>query len=344
MNPGFSIPEFIRYAEGKLPALKAAVKRQLDQPEVIEGLANLACTSSWDALTAFLRDSPNAAAVASRIDQTAWETAQLSRESGRPESIFALAQALNRLGRPELAEAPGRVLIRKPEPRHWDAPGIGLPQVGNALRLGQPEGTEAMRRFLSSVVTRPWLERQYNTANSGTIAGTLYSLWIYLDEPVLNHFRIVALEERVRRELADLQAKDAEQLSQAIQLLGCATLVRIPIDLRVDWPGDLEIEAALQRPTPPGSLSDIGHVQVQQWLGLREAARLCGEGRLRVNALVGDQILALWKKAEGRTERHRALNALMIPWLEACARAGWCLVADPVPLRALFTAPSSRPK
>lgn len=337
-TPLHFIPSFIRYAEAKLPNLKEAMERQLQEPAVIDELARAACASSWDGLVNFLKTCPSARDVVARIDLNAWETEQLRKRPEKADFMHSLFKELQKVGRGELAEAPARALVRHADPRYWHTPVIGLQHVGNALRLSKPEGTDTKLRFLKSVVTSDWLRGQYENpkATAGTIAAALYGLWANTEDQILSHFRIPALTLRVQREMAKLRDIGVEELSWAMQLLGCAALCGVYIDSRVDWPNDAQIGELVERNIPE-ERDDIGHIQAQLWLGLREMARLRRREQIGVKASLGERMLALWKNAQGRTERQEALNALMRQWLEACARAGWWLQPDPLPIAELLS-------
>jgi hypothetical protein len=78
---------------------------------------------------------------------------------------------------------------------------------------------------------------------------------------------------------------------------------------------------------PKGDLAEIGFVQVQLWLGLRELVRL-RPGQVRIAPEFGAPVLSLWKNAKPELERHRYINKIMLPWLDRCAQSGWILVRE----------------
>ncbi len=335
------IPAFLEYAEGKLPRLKSAVNKLLQEPETIERLGTAACASSWDGLLRFLRKYSNAPEVLATIDREAWNEAQLVRRPKKADVMHSLFRELRKLGHPDLSEAPARALVRHADSRYWHKPVIGLHHVGTALRLANQEEGATKLRFLKSVVTKEWLQAQYENpkVTAGTIAALLYGLWTYPQEQVLSHFLISALKTRLQRETNNLQRLGVEQLSWAIQLLGCAALCEFYLSSPITLP-DTQINNLVGRKLPQGR-NDIGHIQVQLWLGLREMARVGPRTRIRINPTIGDRMLALWKNARGRSERQKTLNSLMIEWLETSQKAEWLLQADRVPFAKLLAADES---
>ncbi len=343
-TPLGAVSPFIEYAEKKLPGLMATVARQLGQEHVVGMYARAACASPWSGFVSFLRASPNAEAVVAQIDKAEWEAKQLTRAPQQADFVLTLFQRLRTYGRGDLAQAPARVLVRHPNPQHWHGTGMGLHHVGTVLMLARSEETETKLQFLRTVVTTKWLELQYKNpkTNGGTIATALYTIWSYQTDQVLNHFRIPELASRVQREMTSARRSRGQELSWAIQLLGCAALCRVEVPSSpTGWPDNPHIEEAVA----PHFLrvlreerTEIDHVQVQVGLGLREMARLRGADRVVVSADVGGKVLDLWRRARGATPRQSMLNALMIEWLEACAKAGWRLEPDPVPLADLVAA------
>jgi len=99
----------------------------------------------------------------------------------------------------------------------------------------------------------------------------------------------------------------------------------------VQWPDNNRLNDALEFAAPQPHLTAIGYIQVQLWIGLREMTRHHAD-EVIVPASSGEKILALWKNAEGFTDRHKALNTLMINWLERCAQHDWMLIPDATPL------------
>jgi hypothetical protein len=335
-SPLDSIPSFINYAKGKLPKLKGVVEGLLEEPAVIEELARLACSSPWGGLLGFLRSSPRAEAVVAKINKSRWECEQLSRRPKEADSVFDLVQQLGTLRRHELKNALALALVRNPELPLWNAAGVGLHQLGATLMLAKAVETEQKVHFLEAVIKKEWLQEQYaRKATVGGVAAMLYSLWGYQEEDVRSHFRIPELNERVRREVVDLGSRNGKQLFEAIQLLGCAALFGVSTDYTIQWPSDQQIEKALGAQSYKEKREDIGNIQAQLWLGLRETARRRGVPRVRVSADEGEQLLDMWKRSHGPTDRHKILNALMVEWLEECMKADWYLQPDSVALQEL---------
>jgi hypothetical protein len=199
------------------------------------------------------------------------------------------------------------------------------------MRLGRVAGTEAILRFLARIATPAWLEERYNEAPAYGIAASLFSLWGYYEQSILDHFRVEALKSRMIAEMRHLNTLTPEHLSAALQLLGCSALIGVYVDkTRVGWPNIGQIREAIRFTAPKSDMVTIGHIQIQFWLGLREMARM-QPGRITVQAALGNQVLTLWKNSVGYTTKQNVLNVWMIDWLERCAQSGWMLIADHTP-------------
>ena len=302
------------------------VARQLRKETVVAAHARAACSTASDDLVSFLRGSPNARDVVSKIDRNIWESEQLGRPQRQPNALFALFQELGRLNRNELKSAPALAWVRNPIQADGKILDVGLHQLGTALMLARAEERETTARFLKAVVKREWLQEQFaGNASTGTIAATLYTLWGYLEKEVRSYFDIRELRIRVEREVANLRSKDAKALFEAIQLLGCAVLFGLIIDCEIQGPSNHQIGSAFREQKFRNEREDIGNIEVQFWLGLREMARRRGPYWYKVPVAEGEKALVMWKKAKGPTPRHESLNALMTEWLERCSKAGWYL-------------------
>ena len=327
-TPLHFLPSILEYAERKLPDVHAALAGALAHPANLKILGETALRAPLDSLLKFLRLGSIADAVLAALDQDRWDKVRGEMKSEQPDYMPELCKQLNRVGRPELAEAPACALIVAAEALHWHSSVIGLRNVSQTLRLGRAAGPDAIFHFLDVVVTEPWLEEQYIDASPGSIAAGLYGLWGYYGQPVLDRFRTQALRNRVAAEIRRAHTAAVPLLSQVLQLLGSSSLLgEDASSTRVVWPNEGRIHEVLEYAAPKADSKEIGYIQAQLWIGLREMARLHADN-VRVQTPAGEQILELWVKANPTTDRLKALNTWMIGWLERCRAAGWLLIRD----------------
>jgi hypothetical protein len=182
------------------------------------------------------------------------------------------------------------------------------------------------------VVTESWLKKQYEAATAGTIAACLFNIWAYHGEHGAKHFLTGALGRRLAIELGRLRQIRGLELAGAISLFGCCSLLASTERVSPRWPTLGQTNEMLTVAAPKQNLTQIGHVQVQIWLGLREIIRRMPE-EVQIPSELGEPVLLLWRKAEPTTTRHTLLNSIMIQWLEGCSRSGWLLTREP---RSLF--------
>ena len=337
-TPLGDLASFLEYAELKLPKINNAIKRLLSKPVAIKELARFACSSSLSGLLKFLSTAALAQEIVDAIDRDAWDKARLSMASEQPNYFPSLVSQLNRLKHLELAEAPAHALLLAAEAPHWHAKVIGLHHLTQTLRLGRTAGIETILRFLDIIVTRSWLDTQYALASSGTIAASLYSLWGYHGEQVLNYFLTDSLISRVKSEAKKINRLNLAELSAVLQLIGVCILAGIdPNAISVPYPDNKRINEVIEFTVQQRDLDEIGHIQIQLWVSLYEMARLLSEN-IRVRPDIGKQILTLWKNAEGITKRHKVLNKSMVEWLERCAKSGWVLKPDDTSLKDIAAA------
>jgi hypothetical protein len=327
-TPLHFLPSILEYAERKLPDVHSALAGALADPANLKILGETALRAPLDSLLKFLRLGSIADAVLAALDQDRWDKVRGEMKSEQPDYMPELCKQLNRVGRPELAEAPACALIVAAEALHWHSSVIGLRNVSQTLRLGRAAGPDAIFHFLDVVVTEPWLEEQYIDASPGSIAAGLYGLWGYYGQPVLDRFRTQALRNRVAAEIRRAHTAAVPLLSQVLQLLGSSSLLgEDASSTRVVWPNEGRIHEVLEYAAPKADSKEIGYIQAQLWIGLREMARLHADN-VRVQTPAGEQILELWVKANPTTDRLKALNTWMIGWLERCRAAGWLLIRD----------------
>lgn len=263
-----------------------------------------------------------------RLNRGEWERFRLGLKFQQVKFFCDLAKLFQSLERPELMEEPARMLITAAERQHWHLPGVEFHHLSQVMRFGRVAGIEAVRRFMDHICTPAWLTEQYEEGSSGSLAYALFGLWGYYEQPILDHFRIEALEKRLIVEMRCLSILTPEFLSPALQLLGCSALIGVCIKkAEVRWPPVSMIRNVIRLTTPESEAVKFGHIQIQLWLGLREMARLRSD-RITVKADLGKQVLILWKNSAGYTNKQNLLNGWMIDWLERCAQSGWVLIPD----------------
>jgi hypothetical protein len=267
------------------------------------------------------------AQVIGKIDRSAWDRTRLANPPDQPDYMNHAAFLFQKLGRPELMESPAQAAILAADAASWHAPGVSIYHLSHALRLAHSLDPEVVEHFLSTVVTDSWLKEQYQYASAGSIAGSLFSTWAYHGEGVVHYFLTKDLTERLALEVNRLLRLRERDLSGAIGLLGCCSLLGTRLPNPKEWPEPQQIQDLIKFASPKGDLTEIGFVQVQLWLGLRELARL-RPGQLRIGPEFGAPVLSLWRNAKPERERHRCINKIMLPWLERCAQAGWILVRE----------------
>ncbi|HWR82009.1 MAG TPA: hypothetical protein VN285_01765 [Candidatus Deferrimicrobium sp.] len=331
-TPLSDLASFLEYAEHKLPDLRNSLYDRIEQSEGLSIIAEVACSEPLSSLLKFLKTTKVAAALVGAIDGRKWVRLRLGGGSEQPSFFPDLVGVFRRLGRPELGEAPARALIIGAEQQHWHVTGIGLNHLSHIMRLGRETGTEHIRAFLTRIVTPAWLKTQYEEAPAFGIAACIFALWGYYQQSILDHFCTEALESRVNAEIQYLNTHTPERLKDALELLGCSTLIGMHKNMRqIEGPGVSQVREVIRLTAPKDELTAIGHIQIQVWLGLREMARLWPE-HINVQAEIGNQVLVLWRQSTGYTNKQNVLNRWMIDWLEQCAQTQWTLIPDHTPL------------
>jgi len=130
---------------------------------------------------------------------------------------------------------------------------------------------------------------------------------------------------RLRAEANRFRRLPAPLLSGAIQFTGCCGLAGMVLSTATAWPTVEQVHEVLTFAAPRVGMTEIGYVQVQLWLGLREVARLCSN-EIRIPKQLAEPIRELWYNAKPTLERHVLLNTVMIPWLDRCSESGWVLI------------------
>ena len=304
----------------------------------VDSLSRSVCESSLSGLTALLGVISFPAQLVTAIDKDAWEANWRGRAAEPPHYFHSLSKMLNNYGRTDLLEAPACAMIRTENPHNWDPSHNTIRDISHLLRIGHTAPQADVARFLDLLLTDEWLDRQCANAHVCTWAAALFSIWGYHGRSVASRFVTAALQRRLGYTISTMDTIGAQELSESLQLLGALSVVVGVADCsHARWPSAQQLNAAIDHADTVGSgrcMDTIGFVQVQLWVGLREMARLRRFPEVCLSSVAGDSVLSRWLDSEPPTDRHRALNDVMLPWLGKCAAKDWTLVAESAPLDA----------
>jgi hypothetical protein len=263
--------------------------------------------------------------LVSAVDRTAWDRIRIATPAMQPSCVHTAAGMFQLLDRAELMEAPARASILSADVPSWHGPDVCLHDLSQVLRLGRPVEPRALQSFIEAVATESWLAGQYRSASAGTIAAALYSIWAYYGDRTLRWFITDSLHARLRVEVNRFRRLPTPLLSGAISLAGVCGLSGMVLSTAAAWPTVEQVYEVLAFAARRVGMTEIGYVQVQLWLGLREVARLCSD-EIRVPKQLAEQIREIWHNSKPTLERHVLVKAVMIPWLDRCSESGWVLI------------------
>ena len=235
-------------------------------------------------------------------------------------TLFATRCA--QVGRDDLKASIVTTLLKRAQPRDFPPGGNTLMNVAWLLRnMGEGDAQFSLP-FLEALCVDGWLATLFAKSQCGYLASGLCSLALYLPRAVVDRFYHPGLRQRLELELVNRLGRRPDRLSQAIQLLGCASLC------------GLRGEAAWFATLPPDALrslpveilphrreaSSVEHRQWQLWFGLRVATSLTGKTLELPPGLIA-QTLTLWRASLAASSQqpdsteHR-INREMVAWLE----------------------------
>jgi hypothetical protein len=117
-----------------------------------------------------------------------------------------------------------------------------------------------------------------------------------------------------------------------LRLIGVAALFGLELPpLALSWITDGHLGEALATRLPDSAHPELGALQTQLWLGVREVATKLYRP-FRITPETGEMFRALWHSADSENEKIKRLNEVMTDWLDRCARGGWQLLPDREPL------------
>lgn len=349
-TPLGDLAEFLKFAKTGIPKIFDALIVTLNSKEYRDKLVEKFMNARIEQLTSFVIyvkdkiEQVDLLPIFEAIEITEWDKYRDRLAVDQLDNIKNFADIATMYGLPELTVGPARNIIVKTVSREQHSETLGLHHISCALRFGRDVGDDEIKRFLDIIATEDWIDRQYKSRETkpGSIAAFLYSIWAYNSRTILKAFLTDVLKSRLESEFVRFyMLKIPKYISGKVQFIGIAALIGLgTYGMEVKLPGNGFIIEALNWPTPLDELDNLGHIQIQFWLGLRDLARLRPR-EISVPAVTGEKVLELWKEANDNIEteaetdakpeikRFKTLNADMIKWLEKCKANGWQLVDAP---------------
>ena len=327
-KPLGSLAAFLRYAREAGSGL-AEVAKAVESQVCVQTLSRAAAEATLNELSGFLSTSWIGANVVAAIDADRW---QESRANLDDEPLSTLCAAIVRLvgsGRPTLAvplALEATALSRLPEWRE----GYRLHGLGYTVSVLTEEHSCRLHRFLDMLCDGQWPASQMHQASTGSLTGTLFSLWPRLEQSQLKRFECrlgdIAFARRHHR------LHNIESIRRGLCLIGTASLfhTRVPDDVAKLY-GRKQVAPLICVTQPQSPRVDITGQEVQLWLGLRAISTYL-QTSIAVPSTLGEAALKRWRASCPKLQKHTALNEVMIAWLRRCSAVGWNLIADTVPL------------
>ncbi len=327
-EPVGSVGAFLDFVEDhELSVVHSEFTSFLGRPDVVRHLARRLCSADLTELYNLTRSKAReiVEAAAAVIDITDWNRRELSKEPLDQLNLGAMALVV--LGRPDLAAPLALEAIGEARYAEWRK-GYRLRTLGYIAHPTFSADSARLERFLDEVCSYRWLRNQMRRASVGSLAGSMFALWGSLPTEQLRRF-----EKPLRMELEEpnkCRTGDDSATAALLSLIGTASLFGIRPQKDVGRRcSSMSLDTIVQK-RHSAVVEQITALEVQLWLGLRAVASNCrAEGR--VAASLGEAALERWRRSEPKSEKHQALNLVMIEWLERCAASGWKLLADPTP-------------
>ncbi len=333
-SPVQVLGDFLSYTARapKLMPVYKGLTAILSQPDSLIQLAHLLEVQQLSHVLFALNSN-----VAAEIWQAAFELIDLERwnqtrlQERRPNiDAFARFQKLAfKRHRIELARAPALRLLRGSDSNDWHRRGVHLGQLSHVVRLAKEATFDELDQFLNHIATPEWLDALFNSEQTGGLAGSLQA---FADNLLPKHWELFdrdSLKQRIVRELND-QSRP-QSIDDAFSLLGAAAAMNIRTQLHlINWPSENFLAKLVEKRAPIPDRINIGPLQIQFWLGLREMARVRAN-QICLPAEQSEQILVLWRaKRDNQVDfqlppHAQSLNASVIAWLERCQAEGWRL-------------------
>jgi transcriptional regulator with XRE-family HTH domain len=319
---------FLNFAatEPRLVKVRSYLIDRLQEPRMVKVLAARACRETWTSLLSLFSVPGLSDKIVLAIQKDAWDSARAAERAVRPDFFASLAIRLRNLGRPELAQVPARVVMREANSQHWTTHTVHVRHLSHLLSLASPTSKDEQRRFLDKVLMPEWLDRQYEKASAGSLAGAIFSLLVSLDQENWQKFALPALGERAWRELSRINGEDLEHCAEALSLFGMAyainpdfARVRQFLPIGSQWMNRIIL---MSNPSPHQSRITIR--QMQLWLGVRALVRLQA-APIKLEEYLGDCMLGVIRVSIPQAQKTGGFTSQLHNWLEASAKNDWIL-------------------
>ena len=326
---------FLRYAQQELPEVHAALRMALSDPSRVTTLMESVLRTPFEHLASFLQYAQwNLPEVHAALFKAFGDGRDLPfiDEAVKPIYLANVLAVLTSFGRTDLCEA---VVLRALEPGSragWRDQNATLVPLSWVARLAVQFAAKDLDRFLSAVATEAWVARSYTRLSEGPLAGALFALWGALDRRQLARFTTHSLTKILRQKLRNSLCQTGHQTAESLSLIGVGRLLGLDIPaIALSKIDDRGVAKALDARMPKRSPPELGVLQAQIWLGIREVAQR-RQRPLRIAPRTGEAFREMWLLADPINEKLRRLNQVMIAWLDGCAGAGWQLIPDDEPL------------
>jgi hypothetical protein len=310
-------------------------------------LASRAHTTPIPQLAGFLRHAPDAVVRIALADFTTQYVAELASSGSMDGATWIAARCLE-VERNELAEALLGALLYRADYRDFPPRGNGFANLAWLLNHAPSAASCHVPDFLDALCTRKWLGWQYTNASCGVLAAGLRIIALGQPPQVCERFRNPGLGIRLGKEFSEFAKSGQERRSEAVQLLGSASLFGWTVQLEglagldPSMFAELPLLALPHRPEAEW----VEHWQYQLWIGLRVIAFVTRR-RLRVPPELIQQTMTLWQANLAYSEESALVaefdvNQSMIDWLKICIQKGQGLI--PLPLEERMTPGKPAPR
>jgi len=340
-TPLHSLASFLEYAKTLMPKVWQALADTLADQKNRQTLLQATLTTGFSNLAGFMSylggALPNVAEalnteMAREFNASGIEHVRLQVLPGDPRGFPDAERVLLGCGCRDLARALAGRLIEAADRSVWHVRGVHFNEVTTVLRLANTGDEPAIRRFLDQVVTKDWLQTQYEKVPPQLIAIALHVLWAYTPHYVCDHFLAAFPIPRVEAFIRFLHQVGPARAIPNIELLGASSLFNVDIcGTTRQWPTQAGLDEIARHFFCGLGEKRLDSHQILFLAGLREMVRRRAH-RIRFAPEIGERALTLLKATDSPLPNHQRLDAWLSDWLDRCAKHGWQLLRDNIPV------------
>jgi len=333
-TPPDQLASFLPFARKHMPKLAQTLVEAMLREPILGAVAERWLKYGPGNLAALFKQEGELTEILKAVDAAECKHEWGRRRHAQPNWFRNLAMLCRGVGRDDLAGIAAESVIRRSSAEDFSSSAMTILHVSSILTASHGCDAEEVQAFLTRCLPANWFRAQFDSISTRLTALAASTWPVALDDRdwIRAIFRHPALARRVAASQPRYTALPRETAEWLQSLSALRLLDDRSLDLCLRPP--LRVASALLLLFQGDGTQDVERIRVSLWAGLREWCHLSGD-QPRVDAKQGQSMLVQMQAASPNAgARARALDMVMIDWLERCRDHDWRCVADKNSLKA----------